>query len=179
MEDIIVKSKLGKKILLFIVSLFFVFMGYYYTFSAYETFIKTSEMRIETLFLFLLGTITFLFFGYCAFSYFKSIFNNVAISATKEGIYEDTSSIKWGLIEWKDIESIELIKFLNQEFIEIKVKDIEKYMDRLSKISMFFQRMNIKMGFEICIVTNTLKTNPEVVCTLLQEYHRYILEKRG
>lgn len=179
MEDIIVKSKLTKKILFLFSSLIFFALGFFEIGLAFGKYDIRVNYNFKGIFNLVIGIITIIFFALIFYYSVKSLKDNIALKVTKEGIFENSSSIKWGLIEWKDIESIKIRYYLNETFIEIRVKDIEKYMDRLSFLSKLFQKGNNKLGFQICIVTSTLNYNVDVLCTLLQEYHEYILNKEN
>lgn len=178
MEDIIIKSKFQKKIIFLISSLIFVIIGYFSIGIAIGEQGLKNGLNLKGGVIFCVGVLCILFFGYSAFYFAKSLKDNIALKITDEGIYENTSSIKWGLIKWEDVEEIKLRKYLFNTYIEIRVRNVEDYTKRLSPISKFFQKGNDKLGFEIAISTNILDYDTNMLLIQLQNYFDYTKQKQ-
>jgi hypothetical protein len=115
-----------------------------------------------------LGTVLF-----CAAGVFgiKKLFDKkVGLIIDKNGITDNSSALSIGLIEWKDINGIELTQVNSIKFLRIGVKNPEKYINRAKNgIKAKLMKINMNMyGSPIYITSNSLKYNFEELETIVQ-----------
>ncbi len=87
----------------------------------------------------------------------------------KNGITDYLSMSAIGFIPWNDIEDIYISKFGKAEFIDIKIKDETKYLNKVSIIPRIVMLLRKKLGHEIMFIS------PERVSTkvLFEELNKY------
>ena len=108
----------------------------------------------------IISVLGIILFGWCLFYSLKRLFTaGVVLIVDEKGITDNSSAIAVGFIGWLDIEDIYIAdnrvhnKYGSKiKFIEIKVKDNEKYLGKLSFFKKKMLRLNILSGTEvICI----------------------------
>ncbi len=87
----------------------------------------------------------------------------------KNGITDYLSMSAIGFIPWNDIEDIYISKFGKAEFIDIKIQDETKYLNKVSIIPRIVMLLRKKLGHEIMFIS------PERVSTkvLFEELNKY------
>ncbi|UKB85377.1 hypothetical protein LF887_07055 [Chryseobacterium sp. MEBOG06] len=78
-----------------------------------------------------IGILAMLFFGFALFTMIKKkIFDkNIGIIVNEEGIIDNSSFVGVGLIKWEDVISIEKSNVASTNFLLIKVKNPEYYIN--------------------------------------------------
>lgn len=107
---------------------------------------------------------------------------NPGLVLSEQGIFDNTSAFKFGLIPWSDIsriyeKTIQASIASKQHFVTIGLIDPDKYISREKNIlKKWLLKVNAKgYGSPIHISTNGLKTNHKVLLNLIASY----LEKYG
>lgn len=103
-----------------------------------------------------------LFFGYCAYFLIKrSLAHQPILIVDKKGITDYSSAIAVGFIPWEDVMQIDIDGVLGNEFIEIKLKNEDKYIQSMNKIQRIFMKVNLKMRHAaVCITLNSTGISP-------------------
>lgn len=135
MKEIVIFNKRGRMIVLSFLAFAFVACGF--------VFIGFSGNEDIPIWYRIIGFISVFFFGFCGLYSLKEIFlREPALLITDEGITDRSSFIGAGLIEWKDINSIELIRFSNQLFLGIYTHDPKLIINRTYGIKKVLNQMN-------------------------------------
>ena len=115
------------------------------------------------------------FFGLCLIFIVRRAKSKEILIADERGITDRSSAIALGFIPWRDIASIRLRLFMNQKFIEIELKNKEKYLNELGWFKKGAIKMNEKTGFQAGLITlNGSGVNPETVLPKLEMlFERY------
>lgn len=108
----------------------------------------------------------------------KKLFDkNPGIILSQQGIYENTSAFKFGLIPWADIseiyeESIQVSFASKEHFVTIGLVDPDKYISRETNVlkRKLLIANSRSYGSPIHISTNGLTTNHKDLFKLLTEY---------
>ena len=135
-------------------------------------FVKFDMDATMEIFMKTIAFIGLLFFGYAFIFFCKRIFNkNEMLIVNSKGITDNSSAISLGFIPWGEIESAYIGEVLNNRFIELKIKNEEKYLNNLSFFKKFFINSNKKMGHEIvCITLNTTDYSLDEVLDEIKKY---------
>ncbi|MDE6469983.1 MAG: hypothetical protein K2L19_03055 [Eubacterium sp.] len=124
----------------------------------------TSNIIITIIFklILLFGTI---FMGYGAVYFAKRIKRKKPILVVNDkGITDHTSAISVGFIPWDDIERIYIGSQQGNKFIELQIKDEEKYLSNMSFIKKKTVMANKKLGHQIVLITlNSTGIAPESI----------------
>lgn len=92
----------------------------------------TSSFIQNTLFIRLFGIFGAFFFGLAAlYTGRKYLDTTLGLTLTEEGLLENTTVFRFGMVEWKDIKGFEIKKLGTTSAILIKVKTPEKYIERI------------------------------------------------
>ncbi len=141
--------------------------------SAFGIFIFFQDMDLVIqIILKMILFIGILFFGYGGFYFLKRMkTNKEMLIINKEGITDNTSAISLGFIPWEEIEDIYVDGVLGNNFIELKIKNEEKYLKNISFIKKMLINSNKKMGHQIvCITLNTTNYSINEVLEKIKEY---------
>jgi hypothetical protein len=166
-DEIIIKSKLDKSILLFLGCVLFVYAGYF-LWNNYESF---ASKRYNPTFMKGVSLICIVFFGYIGILRLIDLIKfKPALVITKSGIYNHSNGVSGFHIQWNEIKRFELSIVKRTKFILIYVKNPDKFMAQVGFMKRFFMKMNNKMyGTPISITTNTLPMRAEALLKLLKE----------
>lgn len=112
------------------------------------------------------------FFGFGATYCFRRMNKkNVFLAINEEGITDHTTAISLGFIPWKDIETVYVGRVLGEQFIELKIKNEDKYFRNLNFIKKMFIYGQKRMGHQIaCITLNTTSYSINEVLTLINQF---------
>jgi hypothetical protein len=146
MEIPLSKTKLS---LVILGSLAFVVGGIWLTFYVeYDSFMQP-----------LAGILSMAFFGLTgAIGIRKLLDNRPGLIINEQGIHDNSSGLSAGFIPWEDIENIGEITIKNQTFLQIFVKDPQKYLNRAQGWQKPAQKINYQWyGSVINISANSLK----------------------
>ncbi len=78
-----------------------------------------------------IGYILVIFFGACMLLYSQRVFDKKpAMVLDEEGFTDYTSGVNTGKVLWQDVTGIFIKEGMGQQFIMLKVKDPEKYIER-------------------------------------------------
>ena len=119
----------------------------------------------------LIGAACVLFFGLTAVVWFRQAMDpRPRVVLTPTGVEDRSQGM--GEIEWRDIESFSISEVQQQQFINIAVRDREKYFQRMSSLRRGSARLNMKMGYSgIAIPLVGLKISADDLLMLLKERH--------
>jgi hypothetical protein len=132
-EDFIVMAKKGRMVILCVFCLVFVTLG---------IFILTVPFQ-EPLLPRVIGILIIAVFGLCFLYYVNVLINwKPAVIVTEEGITDQSSYIKAGLVRWEEIEAIDLLNFSGQVYLGIFTYDRELIINRSSGVKKWFNRLN-------------------------------------
>ncbi|MCT1901665.1 STM3941 family protein [Oceanobacillus sojae] len=132
-DHFIVMAKRGRMVMLTIFSLVFVVLGIFILLVPFK----------ERMLPIVIGILAILVFGLCFLYYVKALFKNEpAVIITKEGIIDNSSYIRAGLVKWGDIEAIDALNFSGQVFLGIFTYDPELIINRSSGTKKVFNRLN-------------------------------------
>lgn len=164
-----------KKITLAIIgSLLFVVLGLLFT--AFPDRFTTLLIR-NVLLIRLIGIIATLFFGFVLITLTRKVFfdKNLGIIINEEGIIDNSSFVGVGLIKWEDITSIEKSKVSSTNFLLIKVKNPEHYINTPNRIKSNLLKANYKSyGTPISISSNFVRCSfAQLENIILNSFEKY------
>ncbi len=139
-HDLIIYPKIRKELSSIFVGTIMVFIG---------VFIALSRIgKNSWIFLVPVGTAVIIFFGLSTiYTIYRIIIKRPYIVINDRGIFESSSAVGVGFIEWSEIKDVVLYHYWGQEFIGIVPYDLEEVLSRCSKIKKFFIRINKKIGY--------------------------------
>lgn len=116
---------------------------------------------------FLVGT---LFFGYGFFYMLKRTRKEeILLCVDENGVMDKSSAIAFGFMPWSDIEDVYLTRFMNETYIELKLRNSKNYMEKLPAWKKSMVAANLKMGMEaVSITLNATSENPQEICKRMQ-----------
>lgn len=146
------KTKMGFIIL---GCLLFVILGVFMLLNAEEM----QTRKFSPIWLMGFGAIAVVFFGGICIAVIKKIFDKKpGLKIDEKGIWDNSSGVSVGLVEWIDIVGVRKISVSGTRFLLIDVRNPEKYLDnikgRLKKQAM--KANNRKYGTPISISSNGL-----------------------
>lgn len=99
---------------------------------------------------------------------FKIFDSKKGLIISDKGIFENSSFVGLGLIEWEDILEIEIKKVKDQRFFMIYLKNNDKYIERSKGFKKKVVSINYRMyGSPVAISSNGLKISFKELNTLL------------
>lgn len=168
-----------KKILLFIFgSLVFVILGILFTIfpDKFTTLLIRNILLIR-----LIGIIAVLFFGFALITLTRKVLfdKNLGIIINEKGIIDNSSFVAVGLIKWEDIISIEKSKVRSTNFLLIKVKKPENYIDNQNPIKSKLLKANYKSyDTPISISSNFISCNfNQLEKLILNRFEQYKMNR--
>jgi len=94
----------------------------------------------------MVGWMNILFFGGCALIFARQLADRrPRIEITDRGIEDRT--LKVGVIDWADIQGVQLRRYFGNPLIGIELRDPGKYTNRLSPVLQRMVALNDKLGF--------------------------------
>ncbi len=170
MNDIEIQLSKKKALLTLIGSAAFVVMG-----IAFIVF--RSAIDLPILFVIITGILCIVFFGFTGIYSLRQLFNKEpGFIINSKGIVDLSSAVCAGFIPWDDIIEISRSTFFSQEFIIVKVKNPEKYIDNVTNalkkktIVANYKMMDSPINISNAILDITL----DAFYDLLMEYmHKY------
>ena len=144
--------------LLFLGSSFFVYIGY-------------GMILEDILFYNFIGTVSIIFFGYGMIMTGIMLFDfSPGLIINSEGIFDNSSGIKAGMILWNEITDITLAGTTRQKFITIHVVNPDKYFNSSNIIKNIATRIsNIIYGSPIHINSIALDINFDELHMMIDE----------
>ncbi|WP_082918043.1 STM3941 family protein [Oceanobacillus sp. Castelsardo] len=134
-DDFIVMAKKGRMVMLAVFCLVFVALG------MLILVVPFNEPTWPTV----IGILIIVVFGLCFLYYVKLLINwEPAVIVTQEGIIDQSSYIKAGLIRWEEIEAIDFLNFSGQVYLGIFTYDRELIIKRSSGVKKWFNRLNFQ-----------------------------------
>ncbi len=132
-DDFIVMAKRGRMVMFAIFSLVFVAAGILILLTPFK----------ETMWPAVVGILAIIVFGFC-FLYYVIVLikSEPAVIVTKEGIVDQSSYIKAGLVCWEEIEAIEFLNFSGQTYLGIFTFDRELIINRSNGMKKLFNILN-------------------------------------
>jgi len=164
-EQIEVELSKIKIFLIAVGSLLFVALGIYLAF--YHT---NTSMRYSDSFVKFVGILSIAF---CSLTLIASLFkifdSKKGLIISDKGIFENSSFVGLGLIEWEDILEIEIKKVKDQRFFMIYLKNNDKYIERRKGFKKKVASINYRMyGSPVAISPNGLKISFKDLDNLLK-----------
>lgn len=103
----------------------------------------------------------FFFFGIIGVYFIKrNKKNREVLIADHNGIIDNSTMISFGFIPWKDINRVYVNNCLKQYFIELEIKDEQKYLKKISWWKRLVAAANKAMGHQIvCITLNATEAD--------------------
>ncbi|WP_040282912.1 STM3941 family protein [Psychroserpens damuponensis] len=166
MTEIKIPLSKTKLVLLLIGGLAFVFGGVWMIIKPQAS----SYNRYSEDFLFFIGLACILFFGLSVFFIVKKILSRkTGLIINDKGILDNSNAIDIGLIEWKDISGMDIIKvkvpvhelgidISSQKMIILKTNKAEKYIERQKNLILreTMEYNNKEYGSPLTIISNGL-----------------------
>lgn len=135
-EQIEIELSKMKIFLIAVGSLLFVVLGIYLAFYS----INNSD-----LFLKIVGLSSMAFFSLTFVASLIKIFDfKPGLIISKEGIYENSSFISLGFINWKDVLEVSKNEINHQKFVIIYLKDSEKYLQKAKGFKKIIAKINYR-----------------------------------
>jgi uncharacterized integral membrane protein len=106
----------------------------------------TSSSNSSSTMVLIVGILGVTFFGICLLFYAKKMFDKTpGLIVNDKGIYDNASGISAGFIPWIDIVEIKETVVVNQSFVNIIVKNPDKYIERQKNI---FKRKLVQINYK-------------------------------
>ena len=120
------------------------------------------------------------FFGYAGIYFIRRMKKNKEmLIINNKGITDKISAISLGFIPWEEIEDAYIGGSVGNEFIELKIKNEEKYLKNLPFFKKLLINANKKMGYEIvCITLNTTNYSVREVLMKINEYRKNNMQEK-
>ncbi|MDH3711550.1 MAG: hypothetical protein OER04_16785 [Cyclobacteriaceae bacterium] len=122
------------------------------------------------------GIFSALIFGLCGLFLGRKLFDSkVGLTVDHHGITDNSSGTSIGLIEWEDIQGIEVLQVASTKFVLLVTDQPEKYIARApSGLAKRAMKANYQMyGSPICISSNALKIRfAELQSLLVDEFQK-------
>ena len=131
----------------------------------------TSYRPTNPVFIFGLGFVSIIFFGFCLVNIAKKLLDSApGLVIDEKGIYDNSGAISLGLILWSDILELRTTEVFKQRFIVVIVNNPEQYINAQTRaLNKTGLRRNYKScGSPITISANGLKTNFDELYRLLE-----------
>ncbi|MDO5084980.1 MAG: STM3941 family protein [Erysipelotrichaceae bacterium] len=174
-ESIYIKKN-NKRILLMILGcVMFIACALFFFYLANTSFKRYEAILIAT------GILSFVFFGGMAIFYISLLLSNKPfVKADPQGFMEHTTAINWGIIDWNDIEIFILHQSFGSYFIQVKVKNLSEYQNRLNPLSRALFNMNTTLmnSYDIVIHCPLIDQNPHELCLQLNQYLQSMKTKK-
>lgn len=174
-ESIYIKKN-NKRILLMILGcVMFIACALFFFYLA-----NTSLTRYEVI-LIATGLLSFVFFGGMAIFYISLLLSNKPfVKADSQGFMEHTTAINWGIIDWNDIEIFILHQSFGSYFIQVKVKNLLDYQNKLNPLSKILSSINTTLmsSYDIVIHCPLIDQNPHELCFQLNQYLQSMKTKK-
>lgn len=160
-DDFIVMSKRSRMVMLAIFSLVFVAAGILILFIPFNETWPTA-----------VGILAIIVFGLCFFYYvIVLIKREPAVIVTKEGIIDQSSYIRAGLVRWEDIEAIDFLNLSGQTYLGIFTFDSELIINRSSGMKKLFNILNKGLlPSQVNIPVNNLACSAEELVHAIGQY---------
>jgi hypothetical protein len=137
MNELVIYAKRGKLVLYGILSLIFVVV------SGFLLFIGFTESGRDSMKFIIIGALGLIFFGLCMVYWVISMVKRKpAIIINHEGIIDQSTYIKAGLVKWDEIADIDFVSFSGQTYLGIYTLDPELIIDRSSSFKKMLNQMN-------------------------------------
>ena len=120
----------------------------------------------------LVGFVSIIFFGLCAFFLIRKLLDNKpGLIIDQTGLTDNSSGVSAGHILWLDIEDISVIEIHRQKLILLKVRNPQEYIDKqASDFKRKMMQMHYKLyGTPLSITSNGLKISFEELLSTLTE----------
>jgi len=163
-KDIIIKKSRLKQVSLLIISLFVIIDA---LFIAYISFDMEARFRIVII---INNILAILLFGYMFITSLKNMINIVGLTITDKGVYNTSTYVGSGLINWENIEDIRLRRVIYNKFICVDVNNTEFVINsQTNLLKRIIARYNFKNhGSPIKINANGLSINHKELLEILR-----------
>jgi len=159
---IIKQNKWNTIFYILLVALFlalFVFVGFFCDDFVIENDLKIRGVPVFSLILRILSVVCSIVMAAVEVYFVSQLFSKKPlIEICDEYFYDNSSALSLGRIEWEDMKSA----YLGSDFLNIKLKDPDKYLKRANKIQLLLIRSNQRMGYgDICISAQRFQKRQE------------------
>ena len=154
-EPIEIPLSKAKMIFIILGCLLFIALGVFMLFNAEDM----QTRKFSTPWIIGFGSIGVLFFGGICIAVIKKIFDKKpGLSINEKGIWDNSSGVSAGLVEWKDILGLRKVNVSGTRFILIDVHNPEKYINNIKGVikRQAMKANNKKYGTPISISSNGL-----------------------
>lgn len=94
------------------------------------------------------------------------------LEISQKGVLDNYSAFPLGTIGWKNIESIHVQKIRKQQFVVLKVSQLNKFFDQINFISrIFWKTTTFLFGNHVYISPNILDIEFEELVKIINQYH--------
>lgn len=124
----------------------------------------------------MLGIVGLTFFGLATILLFIKLFDKKpGVIINNESITDNSNFSSVGLINWSDITSIETKRVVSTDFLLLKVKNPEKYINKVNSLKRMVLRKNLETyGTPITITSVGLQCSfNELKEIILDSYKKY------
>lgn len=168
-DQIIIPVNKSKSLKYFIGSAVLTVLGLLFI-VAPEWFIRSDNPTVIKV----IGYIFIIFFGAVMLLYSQRVFDKKpAMILDDEGFTDNTSGVNTGKVLWKDVTDIFVKEGMGQQFIMLKVKNPESYIEReKNPLKMRIMNMNNRLyETPINISAKAVKMSFEELLNLLKKYY--------
>lgn len=157
MQEIIVKTSVWKSIFFLLICLSFTVGGIFIIFVA-KDWSKT-----------LIGFASLFFFGFGFFALLRQALDRrPRLTIDEKGVTDRTLGV--GRIDWEDIEVVQLTSIFTNNFIVLKLTNVEKYLKNLSSVSKKATKLNKSLGFgELNLNLSLVDMKPKRIYEIIAE----------
>lgn len=133
--------------------------------------LKVNEAPFSSAAVNTVATITVLFFGLCAWMWWKKIMQqNVGLQVDEQGVIDQSSGVSLGRIHWHDIKAVEEFSMVGQPFVVLKLSNPDAYIAKSNSFVRKIHQANIKLcGSPAAISANALQIDHLGLLNLLQK----------
>ena len=151
-EQLSIPLSKGKIVLLTLGSVAFVALGFWIWSIA------DSQTRYPPEFAKIFSVSGILFFGFCGvYGVVKLFDTKPGLIISQRGVFDNSSAVNAGWIEWEDIYGFEVSQIQLTKFLVIVVEDPSKYLKGMNPLKKVMMKMNSGMvGSPITISSNSL-----------------------
>lgn len=168
MEKIVLKPNRFKVVSKLVACVFLILLGFF-------NLLYTNSTIEENLYLYMLNNVVFsfciIFFVYWFYIILVlGFFRKDFIIFDEKGITDNSTEIAFGFVPWSDVDIIMVNNLASARFVEVKLKNPNKYIAKLSEIKQNQVRLNMKMKHEaMCINLSLTNTKPRDIISKVKK----------
>lgn len=133
--------------------------------------VADTQTEYSPLFLKFISIIGILFFTLCGIYGFRKLFDTKpALIINDQGIFDNSSAISAGLVEWKNITNVIITEVYDQKFITIETNNADELLSKqhgFKKILLSLNKNYYKSPIQIA--ASSLQCDIQELCNILKE----------